>query len=200
MGLALAFGFLGGTAIAVLAFLAEHSRIGGGSLALYGNGALIVPAILVPWVIYWGWSWILARGTGALEMALFVVGLHFGIGMLVILDTLFAPQESGLTIIDALPGFALSGSIFVVPGALLAGLAYWLFSSGRLPMNTPVLFATAFVGAVLVIAYWIGLGLIAGSAVALARAAPERRTAIGVGLFIVLVILGNLTLLPALFT
>jgi hypothetical protein len=200
MGLALAFGFLGGTAIAVLAFLAEHSRIGGGSLALYGNGAIIVPALLVPWVIYWGWTWVLARGAGALEMAVLVVGMHFGVGMWIVLDTIFDPQQAGLTILDALPGFALSGSIFVVPGALLAALAYWLFSSRRLPMNTPVLFATAFVGAVLVIAYWIGLGLLAGAAVALARAAPARRTAIGVGLLIVLVILGNLTLLPALFT
>jgi hypothetical protein len=200
VGLALASGFLGGTAVAVLAVLAEHSQIGGGGVALYGNGALLVPALLVPWLLYWGWTWILARRAGALEMAMFVVGMHFGVGMWVVLDTLLDPQQPGFTVLDAFPGFALSGSILVVPGALLAGLAYWLFSSGRLPMNTPVLFATAFVGAVLVIAYWIGLGLLAGSAVALARAAPVRRTAIGVGLLIVLVILGNLTLLPALFT
>jgi hypothetical protein len=193
-------GFLGGTVIAVLAFLAEHSRIGTDGLALYGNGALIVPAVLVPWVLYWGWTWLVARGDGALEMAVLVVGLHFGVGMWVVLDTLLDPQQASLSLLDALPGFALSGSIFVVPGALLAALAYWLYSSGRLPMNTPVLFATAFVGAVLVIAYWIGLGLLAGAAVALARAAPERRSAIGVGLLVVLVILGNLTLLPALFS
>ncbi len=195
-----ATGLLAGAAIALLTALVEHSRIGVGDYALYGNGALVVPAILAPWALYWGWTWALARGGRALELALFVLGLHFGVGMWALIDTLFYAQEPGLSVVDALPGVLLLGTILVVPAALLAGATYWLFASGRLTLGAVTLFAAAFVAAVLVVFYWIGLGIFAGITVDAARRDPSRHRAIGIALLILLVVVANLPYLPALFS
>lgn len=191
-------GLAAGTLIAVLAVLAEHSDIALGAYALSGNGALIVPAILAPWALYWGWTGVLARGGRALEMAVFTAGLHFGVGIAIVLDALFYPQRSGLTILDALPGLLLTGTIFVIPGALLAGLTYWLFTT-RLTVTSWTLFAAGFIAAVLVIVYWIGLGILAGICVAAARHDPSRRVRIGLALLVLLLVIGNLPYFPGLF-
>src|SRR5919201_157717 len=103
-----AFGFAAGALIAIVTALVEHSRVGFDSYALYGNGAIILPALLAPWAAYWGWTWILTRGGAALEMALFVVGLHFGVGLWAVVDAVFFPQRANVTIVDALPAFALT--------------------------------------------------------------------------------------------
>lgn len=191
-------GLAAGTLIAVLAVLAEHSNIAVGAYALSGNGALIVPAILAPWAVYWGWTGVLARGGRALEMAVFVAGLHFGVGVAIVLDAFFYPSDQELKLLEALPGLLLTGTIFVIPGALLAGLAYWLFTT-RLTVTGWTLFAAGFIAAVLVIAYWIGLGILAGICVAAARRDPPRRARIGFALLVLLVVIGNLPYFPGLF-
>lgn len=191
-------GLAAGTLIAVLAFLFEHSRIGIGDYALYGNGALIVPAVLAPWAIYWGWSGILAGGGRALEMAIFALGLHFGVGVIAVLDTLFFPQQADVTVFDALPGLALTGTIFVIPGALLAGLTYWLFTR-RLRLTSWTGFGAAFVAALLIPLYWLGLGILAGMCVAAARRDLSRRVRIGIALLVLLLAFANLPYFPALF-
>ncbi len=197
--LIVAAGFLAGAAISILAVLAEHSQIALGTYALYGNGALIIPALLTPWALYWGWTWILKQGGEPLEMALFVLGLHFGVGIAVVLDTVFYPQQPGLTILDALPGFVLNGAIFAIPAALLAAAAYWLFST-RIPLNSWTLFIAGFAAAVLVIFYWVGLGILTGMCVAAAKRDMPRRVAIGVALLVLLVVLGNLPYFPGILS
>lgn len=197
MVVAIVAGFLAGTAISVLTVMVEHSRIAAGQYALYGNGALIIPALLAPWALYWGWTWLLGRRDRALEMALFVVGLHFGIGMSVVLDAIFFPQQAGLTIADALPGFALMGTLFVIPGALLAALTYWLFTT-RIGLNSWTVFGAGFAAAVLVVAFWVGLGILTGMCAAAARRDMTRRVPIGIALLVLLVVLGNLPYFPGL--
>lgn len=197
MAVVLIAGFLAGGAIAVVTVLAEHSGVAVGQYALSGNGAIIVPALLVPWAVYWGWTGLLARKDRALEMALFVLGLHFGIGVTTVLDALFFSQQAGLTIADALPGFALSGTIFVIPGALLAALTYWLFTT-RVPLTSWTVFGAGFLAAVLVVAFWVGLGILTGMCVAAASRQPTRRIAIGFALLVLLVVLGNLPYFPGL--
>ena len=196
---AIAAGYLAGLLVSVAAVLLEHSRVGFGDYVLYGNGALIVPAVLVPWALYWGWTWVLGRGGEALEIAAFTAGLYFGVGMIVVLDTLFYPQQLGLGLADAVPGFLLTGTIYVVPVSLLAALAYWLFASGRVALGAATLFGAAFIAALLVIVYWIGLGILAGLTVDVARREPSRRVAVGIALLVLLVFVANLPYFPALF-
>jgi len=124
-------GLAAGTVISIITVLLEHSRVGINSYALYGNGALIVPAILAPFSLYVGWTWLRANGGRALEMALFVLGLHLGVGVTSILEVLFYPSGPDIGLADALPGFVLSGSLFVLPAALLAGLAYWIATNAH---------------------------------------------------------------------
>jgi hypothetical protein len=192
-------GFGAGALIAILAVLVEHSRIAFGSYALYGNGALIIPALLAPWALYWGWTWVLSRAGGALEMALVVAGVHLGVGLVTPLDVIFFPQQASTSLVDALPGFLLTGSIFVTPPALLAAIAYWLFTR-RVSINAWSVFAAGFVAAVLVVVYWVGLGILTGLCVAAAQKDPARRVAIGIALLVLLIVLGNLPYFPALFS
>ncbi len=197
MPLLVAAGFAAGTIIAILTVLAEHSRIAFGGYALYGNGALIVPALLVPFALYPGWLWALDRGGRALELALFVVGLHLGVGTWALLDTsFFARTESPIG--DALPGLLFTGTYLVVPASLLAGLAYWVLSSGRVALGAPAIAVAVVAAFLLVPAYWAGLGLLAGMSVAAARRAPARRVVIGAALLVAIVVVGNLPYLPAL--
>lgn len=190
-------GFLAGAAISILTVIVEHASIGGGRDARVGNGAIIVPALLAPWALYWGWTWLLGRREGALEMALFAAGLHFGVGLIVVLDTLLFAQPAGVTIWDALPGFALTGTIFVMPGALLAAGTYRLFAT-RVPLNSWTVFGAGFLAAVLVVVFWVGLGILTGMCVAAANRERSRRTAIGFALLVLLVVLGNLPSFPGL--
>src|SRR2546430_17686531 len=94
-------GFIAGTLIAVLTILAEHYGPTFGRYALLGNGALIVPALLAPFAIFVGWTWALRRGGHALELAMFVVGLHFGVGVISILDAVVYPSSPDIPIVDA---------------------------------------------------------------------------------------------------
>ena len=193
------FGLIAGAIISVLTVLVEHSRIAFNSYALYGNGALIVPAILAPFALYPGWLSTLSRGGRALEMAVLVLGLHIGVGLTSVLEVLFYPSEPDLTLTDALPGFLLTGAVFVLPAALLAGLSYW--AGMRLHGNALV--AGIVIGVLIAsfFAVWgIGLGVLAGGAVAIARRAPFQRVAVGVALFVAMVIAANLPLVAALTT
>ena len=190
-------GFVAGAAISVLAFVAEHFAPTDGGYSLAGNGALIVVALLAPWAIYWGWTWILAHRGEALEMALFVLGLELGAGVWSVLDAVFFPQVE-TSADQLLLSFALSGSIFVVPASLLAALAYWVFAT-RVPINSWTLFGAGFLAAILVVFYWTGLGILVGICVAAAKRDLPRRIPIGVALLVLLIVIGNLPFYSGLF-
>ena len=190
-------GVIAGILIAVLTVLAEHSRIAIGGYALYGNGALIIPAILAPFALYPGWTWVLRRGGRALELALFAVELHFGVGAIALLEVVFFPQSPDLTMLDALPGLLLTGAVFVDPAALLAAGTLWAVRRTKDP-SLPIALGGAFVVAILLgFLYGIGLGVLAGAAVALAERKPPFVFAIGLGLALVVLVLGNVPYVPA---
>lgn len=193
-------GLVSGVVIAILTVLAEHSRIGINSYALYGNGALIVPAILAPFALYPGWTWIIGRGGRALEMVMFVVGLHFGVGATSLLEVLFYPSGPDVTLADAIPGFLLTGAIFVLPASLLAGLGYWIVMGARGPALAVVLVAGLVIAAVLAAFWGVGLGFLAGGAVAFAQRGTMRRVAAGIALFLAMIVIANLPLIGALTT
>ena len=199
LALSILAGLLAGFVIAILTVAAEHSRIAVGAYALSGNGALIVPAVLAPFALYPGWTWLLsAAGDRRLEAALYTLGLHFGVGMVAVLDALVFPSSSDVTLASALPGLLLSGSLFVVPAALIAAATLWLIRSGRLAV-TPLAAAFAIVIAALTaLLFGAGLGILSGGAVALALEHPTRRAQIGIALLVLLVVVGNAPYLPAL--
>jgi hypothetical protein len=200
VALSVVAGLVAGLIISVVTVLVEHSRLAINSYALYGNGALIVPAILAPFALYPGWTWIRSRGGRALEMALFVAGLHFGVGLTSVLEVLFFPSAADLTIADALPGFLLSGAIFVLPASLLAALAYWIGMRVH-GMTLVIAISLGVLLAPFLAIFWgIGLGILSGGAVALAERAPFQRLAIGIALLVAVVVVGNLPLIGALTT
>lgn len=199
--LAIAAGYLAGIIVALLTITAEHSRIAFGSYALSGNGAIIVLAILAPFALYPGWAWLLARaGDRRLEAALYTVGLHFGVGMLSVLEVLLYPQSNEATLLGAAPGFLFTGTLFVIPAALLAAATVWLVRSGRLTV-TPLTAAFGIViSGLLALLFGAGLGILSGGAVALALERPERRVTIGIVLLVLVILVGNAPFVPALLT
>src|SRR5438105_5590682 len=184
-----ALGFAAGTIIAIVTVLAEHYGPSFGRYALLGNGALIVPALLAPFAIFAGWIWTRRRGGRALELALFILGLHFGVGVNSVVDAVFYPSSPGVTIVDALPGFLFSGALFVLPAALLAACAYWLLSRVSGVALGVALFVCVALAAFLAGLFGAGLGLIAGAGVALAERMPGRPLALGAGACVAVLIL-----------
>ena len=201
MALALLAGYLAGLLIAILAFAAENSRIAFGSYALYGNGALVVPAILAPFALYPGWVWLLAReGDRRLDAALYVVGLHIGVGMWAVLEVVFSTQSGSVSLLSAAPGFLLSGALFVLPAALLAAATLWLVRSRHVAI-TPLTAAFGFLIAALTsLLFGVGLGILSGGAVALGLDRPARRIVIGIALLVLLIVAGNSPIIAAIVT
>ena len=201
LAIALLAGYVAGVIVALLTVTAEHSRIEFGSYALSGNGAIIVLAILAPFAVYPGWAWLLARGGDRrLEAALHTLGLHFGVGMLSVLEVLLYPQSTNATLLGAAPGFLFTGTLFVIPAALLAAATLWLVRSGRLTV-TPLTAAFGIViASLLALLFGAGLGILSGGAVALALERPERRVTIGIVLLVLCVVVGNAPFIPALLT
>jgi hypothetical protein len=201
MPLAIIAGYLAGTAVAAIAVAAEHSRIAFGGYALYGNGALVVPAIFAPFALYPGWSWLLARdGDRRLEAALYTLGLHFGVGMAGVLDAVLFPQSIDVTLASAIPGLVLTGALFVIPAAFFAAVTLWLIRSGRVAINPLSAAFGVVIAALTALLFGAGLGILSGGAVALALDRPERRAMIGALLLVVLIVVGNAPFIPALLT
>jgi hypothetical protein len=197
--LAIIAGFAAGFLIAVATVAAETSRIAFGNFALYGNGAIIVPAILAPFALYPGWIGVMMRGGDRrLEAAMYTLGLHLGVGMLSVLEILVNPQQNS-TLLGALPGVLLTGTLFVIPAALFAAATLWLIRSGRLSVTPLTAAFGIIIAALLSLLFGAGLGILSGAAVALALQRPERRTTIGLGLFALLLVVGNAPLITTAF-
>lgn len=201
IAIAILAGYLAGLIVAVLTIGAENSRIGFGGYALSGNGALIVPAILSPYALYPGWAWSLAHeGDRRLEAALYTLGLYFGVGSISVLEAAFFPQSADVTLLSAMPGFLVTGALFVIPAALFSAATLWLVRSGHVAV-TPLTAAFGIVIAALTaLLFGAGLGVLTGGAVALALQRPARRTTIGAVLLVLLIVVGNAPFIPALLT
>jgi hypothetical protein len=199
--LAILAGYVAGVVVILVELAAERSGIEVGSYALSGNGALIVPFILVPFALYPGWTWLLAHGENRrLEAALYTLGLHFGVGMGGVLSALVNPQSSGVTAASLAPGILLSGAFFVLPAALVAATTLWLIRSGRLGV-TPLTAGFGIVIAALTsLLLGAGLGILSGGAVALGLERPTDRVTIGIVLLVLVIVCGNAPFIPTMLT
>lgn len=157
-----------------------------------------MPAVLAPFSLYPAWTWTLRRDGRALELALSVLGLYLGIGLISVLEVLFYASDTALTLADAAPGALFSGAIYVLPAAFLAAAALWVGTHAHGRALSLAIVAAVPLAAFLAIFLGAGLGIIAGGAVALARRVPTRVVAIGTISFVVTLIAGILPLVAPL--
>ena len=198
--LAIFAGFVAGVVVDLITYAFEHSRIAFGNYALYGNGAIIVLIILAPFALYPGWAWLLSTHRDRrLEAALYTVGLHLGIGMGPLVNAVLNPEVTSVSLTDMVPGILMSGTLSVIPAALVGAATLWLVRSGRLGI-TPLTTAFAIVIAALTVPlFGFGLGILSGGAVGLALERPERRIVIGVALLVLCIVVANALTIAFLF-
>jgi hypothetical protein len=199
-------GLVWGAVIAALTVASEHYGPSFGRLALNGNGALAIPAVLIPLAIYWGYNWVANRWSGRslLPSVAFVAGLWIGSGLVGPADAVLYPQGPESTLVNAIPGVLFTGAIFVLPVALVGGGLYWLLKSERFPAGAIVLLllyliglaltaapvlsaAVPFLGAVSFIGPVLGGGVIAGTAAG--HAWRRGRGGWGLGLLVLVLML-----------
>lgn len=110
-------GVIAGAVIGVTMRVVETSRISFGPYALYGNGALAVPAVVVPLAVFILWAWLLRTkepGRSVVgAMALAVIGLDLALGI-----SYRLVQGGGFDL-----GIVASSAVFVLPTAALAAFA-----------------------------------------------------------------------------
>jgi len=163
-------GLVWGLVIAGLTVAAEHYGPSYRTLSLSGNGALAVISVLVPLAVYRGWTWVTNRWSGraVVPAIAYVAGLWLGVGFVAPIDVLLYPQGPGSTLANAIPGLLLSGAVFVLPVALVAGAIYLALRSERMRPPGIVILLLYVVGVALgvvpLIGTIVGGGLIAGAA------------------------------------
>lgn len=192
---AFAAGLGSGVLVGAVTRIVETSRIAFGPYALYGNGALAVPVILAPLVIFAGWAWLMRR-TGGLSpaSAVYAMGVVFGCGM----GYAAAQQDISLAL-----GATVGIGLFVVPTAVLAAVTAALLLARR-PTSTPALIAAfvigALIGAAPPFAYIGGLGvngISAGAGIVAVRGA-RRGAVVAVGVALLALVLAQAFALPLL--
>lgn len=196
--LSLGTGIVFGLAIGFTTRLVSTSRIAFGPYALHGNGALAVPAILVPIVLFAGWTALLRGRADAPvgAMVLFVTGIYAGIGL--------APALLGLTTIQ---GLLFLGALFVLPPALLAALTVALFRTGRLPTTVSALSAALLFGVFLPafpplapFASFGAAGISAGATTIAASRTKDAGMALTLGAALAFLVLAQIFAVPLLFS
>ena len=151
---ALAAGLGAGVLIGAVTRVIETSRLEVGPYALYGNGALAVPVILAPLLLFAGWSWLVRRtGWGSGAIAVYALGIVLGSGM---------GYGAAAGSIGAAGPATLGIGLFVVPTALLAAITVTLLRR-QAPTSTPALVAAylfgGLIGAIPPFAFIGGLGI-----------------------------------------
>ena len=186
--LAFLLGAGAGIALGVLARMVETSRLAFGPYAFYGNGALIVPALGSGLAVYGLWTWAFRAARPRPDLLWSALGLHLGLG-----TGVFA--TGGTTI----QGLFFTGLLFVVPVALLAFIVLSVLeprlgaSLGGARATALLLTILVAVGLVLAVFPFppLGVGVITGAFVSLARrAAPGGPLVLGGLLLIVLLVAG----------
>ena len=187
-------GLVWGIVIAGIQVASEHYGPSLGPLALNGNGALGVPATLIPLAIFWGWTWVANRWSGRslIPGVAFVAGLWLGTGVVAPVDALLYPQGPDSTLASSVPALLLSGAIFVLPVALIAGGVYWALRSDRLPAAGLIVVLLYLIGLALsvvpVLGPIIGGGVIAGTAAGQVWRRAGGQTMIGIFVLILMLI------------
>jgi hypothetical protein len=185
-------GLIIGVVIAALQLVAGHADIEYQTLSLHGNStlALAVPSILIPLAIVWGWTWVSDRWSGRSlpRLVLFTLGLVFGAAAAAPLEAILSFSPDRIAFSGTLSDLAMSGAVFVLP-VVIAGILYWLFGSGKIPLSLPTLALGYLVGLPLALVFPpAAMGTVAGTAAGHAWRSPEARTLIAMLVIVIMLI------------
>lgn len=166
----------------MLEVAARHLRVSVGSFAV-NESAVVVPFVLVPLALYWGWTWASERwaGRARLRLVLYTLGLYAAITLVGPLDVLvFAPAIEVPALVVATSDVAMTTLLFAMP-ATIAAVFYWAWRSERIPMNPLTLAFGYLIGPSLaLLSPLVAVGTVAGTATGHAWRAPNARTPIAV--------------------
>jgi hypothetical protein len=197
-------GLIAGVMIAALYLLAGHFRIETPQFTISGNStlAVAVASVLVPLAILWGWTWVSDRWSGRSgpRLLLFNLGLVVATAAAFPLDAVVSSSAPERTMFDPrLSVNAIDGVLWVLPVVAIAGILYWLFGSGKLPVAGPMLAIAYLVGLPLGLFFPpAAMGAVAGTAAGHAWREPGARALIVVlVIFIMLVAAVELPLAAA---
>ena len=197
-------GLVAGLVIAGLYLLMGHLRIETPQFTLSGNStlALATASVLVPLAILWGWTWVSDRWSGRSgpRLLFFNLGLVLAVAAAFPLDAIVSASAPDRMVFDPrLSVNAIDGVLWVLPVVAIAGILYWLFGSGKLPVGGPMLAIAYLVGLPLGLVFPpAAMGAVAGTAAGHAWREPGARTLIVVlVIFIMLVAAVELPLAAA---
>jgi hypothetical protein len=197
-------GLVAGVVIAAIYLLAGHFRIETPQLTLSGNStlALATASVLVPLAILWGWTWVSDRWSGRSgpRLLLFNLGLVLAVAAAFPLNAIVSSSAPDRMVFDPrISVDVIDGVLWVLPVVAIAGILYWLFGSGKLPVGLPMLAIAYLVGLPLGLFFPpAAMGAVAGTAAGHAWREPGARTLIVVlVIFIMLVAAVELPLAAA---
>jgi hypothetical protein len=197
-------GLIAGLVIAVLYVVAGHLRIETPQLTVSGNStvALATASVLVPLAILWGWTWVSDRWSGRSgpRLLFFNLGLVLATAAAFPLDAIVSASAPDRIVFDPRISInAVDGVLWVLPVVAIAGILYWLFGSGKLPVGLPMLAVAYLAGLPLGLLFPpAAMGAVAGTAAGHAWREPGARALIVVlVIFIMLVAAVELPLAAA---
>ncbi len=184
--MSLVAGLVAGLVIAAIYVLAGHFRIETPQFSVSGNGtlALATASVLVPLAILWGWTWVSDRWSGrsGAPLLFFNLGLVLATAAAFPLDAVVTASAPDRIVFDPrISVNAVDGVLWVLPVVAIAGILYWLFGSGKLPVAGPMLAIAYLVGLPLGLFFPpAAMGAVAGTAAGHAWREPGARTLIAV--------------------
>jgi len=197
-------GLVAGLIIAAIYLLAGHFRIETPQITISGNStlALGLASVLVPLAILWGWTWVSDRWSGRSgpRLLLFNLGLVLATAAAFPLDAVVTASGPDRIVFDPrISVNAVDGVLWVLPVVAIAGILYWLFGSGKLPVGLPMLAIAYLVGLPLGLVFPpAAMGAVAGTAAGHAWREPGARALIVIlVIFIMLVAAVELPLAAA---
>jgi hypothetical protein len=197
-------GLVAGLVVAAIYMLAGHIRIETPQLTFSGNPtlALATASVLVPLAILWGWTWVSDRWSGRSgpRLLLFNLGLVLAVAAAFPVDAIITASAPDRMVFDPRVSVdAIDGVLWVLPVVAIAGILYWLFGSGKLPVGLPMLAIAYLAGLPLGLFFPpAAMGAVAGTAAGHAWREPGARTLIVVlVIFIMLVAAVELPLAAA---
>ena len=100
-------------------------------ISLSGNGAIAAPIMLVPLVIFWGWSSIANAyaGRSVVPIAAYTLALLLGVSAIGPVDAYFFPQNAAALDVNDFLGGLFQGILFVGFVAVVAAPIYWVLRS-----------------------------------------------------------------------